>query len=140
MPKLLFSLLFVLFSGNLFSQVYLQAGAGVTTNVNAGADLQVGYSLKKKATIGIGYFALIDDAQPLLMNVQVGYKLSKSVRMYGGYVRKQVSSNYKRLNTNSWIGGIEYNGKRFKKGNFYYSANYIPRYFFVCAGMKFNYK
>ncbi len=140
MKKVLGLCVFMLSFTAVRSQVYLQAGGGVTTNGNAGADLQVGYSLKKKTTIGIGYFALIDNAQPLLMNVQVCYKLSKSVRMYGGYVRKQVSNSHKALNTNSWIGGIEYNTKRFKKGNFYYSANYIPNYFFACVGMKFNYK
>lgn len=140
MKKVLGFCLFMLAMNSARSQVYLQGGAGVTTNGNAGADLQVGYSLKKKMTVGIGYFALIDNAQPLLMNLQVGYKISKAVRMYGGYVRKQVSSSHTAQNANSWIGGIEYNTKRFKKGNFYYSANYIPHYFFVCVGMKFNYK
>ena len=140
MKKVLGICLFIFLVNSVRSQVYLQTGAGVTTNGNAGADLQIGYSIKKKTTVGIGYFALLDDAQPLLMNVQVGHKLSKAVRVYGGYVRKQVSSEHKQLNTNSWIAGVEYNSKRFKKGNFYYSANYIPHYFFVCVGLKFNYK
>jgi hypothetical protein len=122
------------------SQVYFQAGAGATTNATAGADLHVGYSFKEKTTFGVGYFALMDNAQPLLLNVQAGYKLTKSVRMYGGYVRKHTSGTFKSMNTNSWIAGVEYNTKRFKKGNFYYSANYIPHYVFVCVGMKFNYK
>ena len=68
MKKVLGLCVFMLSFTAVRSQVYLQAGGGVTTNGNAGADLQVGYSLKKKTTIGIGYFALIDNAQPLLMN------------------------------------------------------------------------
>lgn len=122
-----------------YSQMYVQAGGGVTTNGNAGADLSVGY-VAKKTTFTVGYFALLESDQPLLFNVQAGYKLNKAVRMYGGYVRKQVSANVKSLNSNSWIAGIEYNTKRFKRGNFYYSANYIPDYFFVTVGMKFNYR
>lgn len=140
MKKVLGICLFMFVISAARSQVYLQAGAGATTNVTAGADLQVGYSFKKKTTFGIGYFALIDNDQPLLLNVQAGYKLTKSVRMYGGYVRKQASGSDKSMNTNSWIAGVEYNTKRFKRGNFYYSANYIPNYFFACVGMKFNYK
>jgi hypothetical protein len=140
MKKVLGICLFMFVISAARSQVYLQAGAGVTTHATAGADLQVGYQFKKKTTFGIGYFALIDNDQPLLLNVQAGYKLTKSVRMYGGYVRKQASNSLKALNTNSWIAGVEYNTKRFKRGNFYYSANYIPNYFFACVGMKFNYK
>ena len=140
MKKVLGICVFMFVISAVRSQVYLQAGAGVTTHGNAGADLQAGYSFKKKTTFGIGYFALIDNDQPLLLNVQAGYKLTKAVRMYGGYVRKQTSTSHKTANTNSWIAGVEYNTKRFKKGNFYYSANYIPNYFFVCVGMKFNYK
>lgn len=140
MKKVLGICLFMFAVSAARSQVYLQAGAGATTHATAGADLQVGYQFKKKTTFGIGYFALIDNDQPLLLNVQAGYKLTKSVRMYGGYVRKQASNSLKALNTNSWIAGVEYNTKRFKRGNFYYSANYIPNYFFACVGMKFNYK
>ncbi len=126
-------------AGTGYAQMFVQAGGGVTTHGNAGADLSVGYAAKK-TTFTIGYFALLDNDQPLLLNVQTGYKLTKAVRVYGGYVRKQVSANIKTLNTNSWITGVEYNTKRFKRGNFYYSANYIPDYFFVTVGMKFNYR
>jgi|GEM_PF-2764077 len=129
----------LLFAGTGSAQMFVQAGAGVTTHGNAGADFSVGYGAKK-TTFTVGYFALLDNDQPLLLNVQAGYKLTKAVRVYGGYVRKQVSANFKTLNSNSWITGIEYNTKRFKRGNFYYSANYIPDYFFVTVGMKFNYR
>lgn len=131
-----FCLLFVL-SGN--AQVFVQAGGGVTSRGNAGADLSVGYAAKK-TTLTVGYFALLDNDQPLLLNMQAGYKITNAVRVYGGYVRKQVSANIKSLNTNSWIAGVEYNTKRFMRGNFYYSANYIPNYFFATVGMKFNYR
>jgi hypothetical protein len=124
-----------------FSQAYVQAGAGIATGaeVRGGGELHVGYAFKK-TTFSAGYFAQIDDAAPLLVNFQAGYKLNKAVRVYGGYVRKHQSSAIKSVNSNSWIAGVEYNTKRFKRGNFYYSANYIPSYFFVCLGMKFNYK
>ncbi|RXK58953.1 hypothetical protein ESA94_16340 [Lacibacter luteus] len=121
------------------SQVYVQAGGGITTNGTGGGDLSIGYAAKK-TTFSVGYFALIDNSEPLLLNVQGGYKINKAWRVYGGYVRKQVSANVKSMNTNSWLAGVEYNTKRFKKGNFYYAANYIPHYFFVTVGMKFNYK
>lgn len=129
----------LLFAATGYAQMFVQAGGGVTSHGNAGADLSVGYAAKK-TTFTAGYFALLDNDQPLLLNVQAGYKLTKAVRIYGGYVRKQVSANIKSLNTNSWIAGVEYNTKRFMKGNFYYSANYIPNYFFATVGMKFNYR
>ena len=139
MLKVISLCFFLLIAEIGYSQMFVQAGGGVTTNGNAGADLSVGY-VAKKTTLTVGYFALLDNGEPLLLNMQAGYKITNAVRVYGGYVRKQVSSNVKSLNTNSWIAGIEYNTKRFMRGNFYYSANYIPNYFFATVGMKFNYR
>lgn len=129
----------LLFSFTSSAQVFVQAGGGVTSKGKAGADLNIGYA-SKKTTLTVGYFALLDNDQPLLLNMQAGYKITSAVRVYGGYVRKQVSANVKSLNTNSWIAGVEYNTKRFMRGNLYYSVNYIPNYFFATVGMKFNYR
>lgn len=141
MYKFSFFVLFLFLSVASMSQMYVQGGAGLVTgpNVGAGGELSVGY-VYKKTTFSTGYFAQVNDATPLLFSFQAGYKVNKAVRIYSGYVRKHLSAQLKTSNSNSWIAGAEYNGKRFKKGNFYYSANYIPSYFFVCVGMKFNYK
>ena len=141
MYKIYVSVLFLFSTIVASAQVYVQAGAGLVTgeNVGAGGELSVGY-VYKKTTFSTGYFAQISDATPLLFSFQAGYKVNKAVRIYSGYVRKHLSAQLKSANSNSWIAGVEYNGKRFKKGNFYYSANYIPNYFFATVGMKFNYK
>jgi len=133
---LLAVLLFSGFAG--FAQVYFQGGAGVTSKASFGGDLAVGYSLNK-TTFSAGYFAILDDGEPALFNFQAGYRLTEAIRMYGGYVRKHQSSHLKENNSNSWVAGIEYNTKSFNRGNFYYSANYIPNYVFLTVGMKFNY-
>ncbi len=139
MQKFLGLCLFLLITGTASSQVYVQAGAGLTSKINFGGDLGVGF-VAKKTTFAVGYFAMMDSGEPLMLNVQAGYRITNDLRLYGGYVRKHSSDLMKSQNSNSWIAGIEYNTKRFKKGNFYYSANYIPNYFFATIGMKFNYK
>lgn len=141
MFKLSFFVLFLFLSVASMSQIYVSGGAGLVTGpkVGAGGDLNVGYVFKK-TTFSAGYFAHMSDASPLLFSFRAGYKVSNSVRIYSGYVRKHLSAQLKSSNSNSWIAGAEYNGKRFMNGNFYYSANYTPSYFFVCVGMKFNYK
>lgn len=139
MQKIFGVCLFLVFAFTASAQVYVQAGAGITSKVHVGGDLGVGVVVKK-TTFAVGYFAIMDSGEPLMLNVQAGYRIANNFRFYGGYVRKHSSDVFKIQNTNSWIGGVEYNTKRFKKGNFYYSANYIPNYFFVTVGMKFNYR
>lgn len=139
MQKFLGLSLFLIIACSASSQVYVQAGGGVTSKANIGGDLSIGF-VAKKTTFAVGYFAMMDDDEPLMLNVQAGYRITDSWRLYGGYVRKHASSHVKSQNENSWLTGVEYNTQRFKKGNFYYSANYIPNYFFVTIGMKFNYR
>ena len=130
---------FFLMIGSLtYSQIYVQGGVGLAKQGNIGGDLALGYSMGK-TTISSGYFAMLNPEQPVFLNVKVGQKLTDALHLYGGFVRIQRSSVLKQTNTNSWIAGIEYNTKKFQKRRFYYSANYVPSYFFVCIGMKFNY-
>jgi len=132
-------LAFLLITGSLtYSQVYFQGGVGLAKQANFGGDISVGYVLKK-TTFSTGYFALLNSEQPVFLSLKIGQKVTEALHVYGGMVRIQQSAVQKQSNSNSWIAGIEYNTKKFQKGRFYYSANYIPSYFFVCMGMKFNY-
>ncbi len=139
MRKFLGLCLFLVIAGSASSQIYVQGGAGFTSKANLGGDLGLGF-VAKKTTFTVGYFAMMDNDEPFMLNVQAGYRITSDWRLYGGYVRKHSSDIVKTQNSNSWIAGVEYNTKRFKKGNFYYSANYIPNYFFATIGMKFNYR
>lgn len=128
----------LLSSGLSYGQIYFQGGVGLAKQANFGGDMSVGYTLKN-TTISTGYFAIFNPEQPVFFSLKAGQRLTDAIHLYGGVVRVQRSSVHKELNTHSWIAGIEYNTKSFQKGRFYYSANYIPSYFFVCMGMKFNY-
>ncbi|MFY7839456.1 MAG: hypothetical protein ACOVP7_04220 [Lacibacter sp.] len=139
MQKVMAFCLLLVLGTSASAQVYVQGGASVTSQANIGGDLSIGF-VAQKTTLSVGYLALMDNDEPLMLNVQAGYRLNNAWRIYGGYVRKHFSSDVKLNNNHSWLGGVEYNSKRFMRGNFYYSANYIPQYFFVTVGMKFNYR
>jgi hypothetical protein len=142
MKKKIVTGIFVMLAFAAKAQFYAQGGLGMAERRIPGAELGVGYA-QKKVTFSASYFALFNPRattqEPLLVNVKSGYKITKAWHVYGGIVRQVRSSVDKGTNTSSWIAGIEYNTKEFKKGRFYYSANYIPSYFFVTVGMKFNY-
>ncbi len=142
MKHQIFTFLFVVSGFCAKAQLYVQGGVGMAERRIPGGELGMGYA-QKKVTFSASYFALLNPRattqEPLLVNIKSGYKLTKAWHIYGGIVRQIRSSVDKGTNTSSWIAGLEYNSKEFKKGRFYYSANYIPSYFFVTMGMKFNY-
>ncbi len=138
MKQTIFIFLLLLSGGLSYGQVYFQGGVGLAKQANFGGDMSVGYTIKK-TTLSTGYFAIFNPEQPVFFSLKAGQKLTDAFHVYAGVVRVQRSSVHKELNTHSWIAGIEYNTKNFQKGRFYYSANYVPSYFFVCMGMKFNY-
>ena len=104
------------------AQFWAELGAG-STNGFFQAELQGGYR-SRNMTASVGYIALMNNTQPALFNVRVGYVAAERLHVYGGYVRVNYSSDDKSRNFNSWQLGAQYLLAHYDRGTMYAGTSY----------------
>lgn len=119
------------------SQVFAELGAGMT-NKYFSAELQVGYRYNNLIA-SAGFISIPNNTQPVLLNIRAGVVMQERVIIYAGYVRNQMSTDFKWLNKNAWQVGAQYHMCHFDKGTVYIGANYTSgNYFSGHIGMSYN--
>lgn len=130
-------LLFILISITGKSQVFAELGAGMT-NKYFSAELQAGYRYNNLIA-SAGFISIPNNTQPVLFNLRGGLFLNERAMIYAGYVRNQMSTDFKNLNKNGWQIGAQYHMLHFDKGTVYIGANYTSgNYVSGQVGMSYN--
>lgn len=130
-------LLFILISLTGKSQVFAEMGAGMT-NKYFSAELQAGYRYSN-VFASAGFITIPNNTQPVLFNIRAGLFLQERAMIYAGYVRNQMSTDFKWLNKNGWQVGAQYHFAHFDKGTVYIGANYTSgNYVSAMLGMSYN--
>jgi hypothetical protein len=119
------------------AQVFAELGAGMT-NKYFSAELQAGYRYHNLIA-SAGFISIPNNTQPVLFNLRGGVLLNERAMIYAGYVRNQMSTDFKWLNKNGWQVGAQYHMCHFDKGTVYIRANYTSGdYFSGHIGMSYN--
>lgn len=128
---------FILISLTGKSQVFAELGAGMT-NKYFSAELQAGYRYNNLIA-SAGFISIPNNSQPVLFNVRAGVMIQERAMIYAGYVRNQMSTDFKWLNKNAWQVGAQYHMLHFDKGTVYIGANYTSgNYMSVMVGFSYN--
>ncbi len=119
------------------AQVFAELGAGMT-NKYFSAELQAGYRYNN-IIVSAGFISIPNNTQPVLFNIRAGAFIQERALLYAGYVRNQMSTDFKWLNKNGWQVGAQYHMMHFDKGTVYIGANYTSgNYVSGQVGMSYN--
>ena len=92
------------------AQVYLGAGAGVSTEGKAAADLQLGYNFKF-FLLQTGFITHTNATDPSVFQFKTGHEFRfnrQAIVITGGYAYHLQSDYYKEKNKSDYTTGIEY--------------------------------